>query len=139
MITFLTQIDLAELIPASVGKGPIRKQFQNRLLGQWALLAISGLTVFYQKSFSLSSNVRVAALGLLFPGAGFIACGNIAGGFSFVLTAILIPLSLFAVSYNCTNKQPNFLTAGEVVWCWGPGVSDWSLDSIRIGCLLRCG
>lgn len=88
--------DLAELIPASVGKGTIRKQFQNRRLRQWALLAVSGLTVFYQKSFHLPSNVRVAALGLLFPGAGFVACANVAGGISFVLTVLLLPLTLLA-------------------------------------------
>ena len=94
--------DLAELIPGSVGKGSTRKHFQNRVLGQWGLLAISGLAVFYQKSFDVSSNIRVAALGLLFPGAGFIACANVVGGIAFVLTVLPFPLTLFAVSdvYN---------------------------------------
>jgi len=70
------------------------------------MLAVGGLTVFYQKSFYLSSNVRAAALGLLFPGAGFIACANVAGGIAFILTFILIPVTLFTVS--CSPISINF-------------------------------
>jgi hypothetical protein len=35
---------------------------------------------------------------LVFPGAGFIACANITSGLSFILTLVLLPVTLFAVS-----------------------------------------
>jgi hypothetical protein len=49
------------------------------------------------KPYDLPQNARAAALGLVFPGAGFVACANITGSLSFVLTWALIPLALFTV------------------------------------------
>ena len=89
---------ISELIPSSVGQGTTRKSVQNRTLALWAFLTSAGLGIFYQKAYDLSQNARAAALGLVFPGAGFVACANITGALSFVLTWALVPLALFAVS-----------------------------------------
>ena len=90
--------DIPELIPDSVGRGTTRKIFQNRTLRQWSFIALAGLSIYYQKLYEMQPSIRAAALGLVFPGAGFIACANITSGLSFILTLVLLPVTLFAVS-----------------------------------------
>jgi len=64
------------------------------------VLALSGLAVYYQNFYELSQKTRAAALGAVFPGAGLIASGNITGGLLLLLTIILLPITLFAVSFR---------------------------------------
>lgn len=87
-------------IPSTVGTGTVSKRFRNRTLQQWATLTITGLAIFYQQKFPVPPRARAAAIGLLFPGAGFIASANIVGAFAFILTQALLALSLVAVSPN---------------------------------------
>jgi hypothetical protein len=90
----------ATFIPSTVGTGQVSIRFRTRTLQQWATLTITGLAIFYQNKFPLPPRARAAAIGLLFPGAGYIACANILGAFAFVLTQALLALSLVAVSPN---------------------------------------
>jgi len=122
---------LAELIPASVGSGAIRKHFQNRTLRNWALLATSGLVVFYQKQLPVPANLRAAALGLIFPGAGFIACGNLSGWIGLAFVVILLPVTLFAVrSAPSSEFTSEYLSYSLVVWSWRPGLPSGALDPV---------
>jgi hypothetical protein len=72
---------------------------------QWTILIAISLAIFHQTSFPISSGARAAAIGLLFPGAGFIACGNLAGAVAFAFTWICFPAALFAVSFVDSAKQ----------------------------------
>ncbi|KAL8688797.1 MAG: hypothetical protein Q9224_004797, partial [Gallowayella concinna] len=58
----------------------------------WAKFDLNGLWCFQNLQ---SPAARAAALGLLFPGAGLIAVGNIPATIAFVLTLIGIPITLF--------------------------------------------
>lgn len=51
-----------------------------------------GLTVFFKAE---NARLRVAGLGLLFPGAGFVALGTIPAFIALVLTLVGVPVSLF--------------------------------------------
>lgn len=88
---------LPELVPDNAGLGTFRKSVQNRTLARWSALSVLGLAAFYQHGIKLSPGMRAAVLGLLFPGAGFIACANWVGAALGVLTVILLPVTLFAV------------------------------------------
>ena len=83
----------AVLIPASAGKGRTKWQYQRRTLIQYAGLASVGLSAFYKSS---SPSLRAAGLGLLFPGAGFIAVCTIPSILAFIISTALIPVVLFA-------------------------------------------
>ena len=86
------------MIPSYVGEGATRSNRQKRTLLQWGFLALAGLAAYHQTFYELSQKTRAGALGLVFPGAGFIACANITGALSLVLTLALLPVTLFAVS-----------------------------------------
>jgi hypothetical protein len=77
---------------------------------QWTTLTAISLAIFHQNSFPVSSGARAAAIGLLFPGAGFIACGNLAGAVAFAFTWICFPAALFAVSFTESIKQITLTT-----------------------------
>jgi hypothetical protein len=87
-----------DLIPPNVGSGPHRKNVQARTLGVWIALAFTALAIFFQKYVDVGPRYRAAALGLIFPGAGYLASANVLSGILFVLTWASIPLALFAVS-----------------------------------------
>lgn len=59
---------------------------------QYALLTVAGLAAFYKTE---SPRVRVAGLGLLFPGAGFVAVCTIPSILALALTLAAVPLILF--------------------------------------------
>lgn len=88
-----------ELIPPNVGTGPHRKNVQAVTLAVWTTTACLGTGIFYQPWFVIGSNYRAAALGLVFPGAGYLASANPLGYILLVLTLAAIPPALFAVSY----------------------------------------
>jgi hypothetical protein len=77
---------------------------------QWTTLTVISLAIFHQISFPISSGARAAAIGLLFPGAGFIACGNFVGAIAFAFTWICFPAALFAVSFADSTKQITLIT-----------------------------
>ncbi|KAH7047327.1 hypothetical protein B0J12DRAFT_575464 [Macrophomina phaseolina] len=87
---------LPELIPENVGSGLHRKKVQNRALATWSSLGAIAVYTFYQKPFGLSAPSRAAILGLVFPGAGYVACGNWLGWGLLVLTILTQPFVLFA-------------------------------------------
>lgn len=93
----LMRTGLPELIPENVGSGLHRKQVQNRALATWSSLGAIAVYTFYQKPFGLSAPSRAAILGLVFPGAGYVACGNWLGWGLLVLTILTQPFVLFAV------------------------------------------
>lgn len=64
-------------------RGPITAKLQNRVLITYLAMAALGVLI---ASLGSSHYFQVAGIGLLFPGAGFIA----AGGWSF----LLLPLGL---------------------------------------------
>jgi hypothetical protein len=61
-------------------------------------MAAAGFYLFSQKSVDLDPKWRAAALGLVFPGAGYMASANAVGWFLLVLTWALMPMALLAVS-----------------------------------------
>jgi hypothetical protein len=92
-----------EMIPPHVGTGSHRWVVQLRTLLCWTVQAIVGIFIFYQSSFPIDSKLRSAALGLLFPGAGYIASGNILSIFLLIITLALYPIVLFLV---CLRLPP---------------------------------
>ncbi|KAI8718184.1 Ldi domain-containing protein [Fusarium sp. LHS14.1] len=85
-----------ELIPPNVGSGPHRKNVQAVTLAVWITTACLSTALFYQPWVGVGSNYRAAALGLVFPGAGYLASANPLGYILFVLTLAAIPPALFA-------------------------------------------
>ncbi|KAF5026815.1 hypothetical protein F66182_1099 [Fusarium sp. NRRL 66182] len=85
-----------DLIPPNVGSGPHRKNVQARTLGVWVAVAVLALGIFFQNHLDIGPKYRAAALGLVFPGAGYLASANVLGGILFVLTWASLPLALFA-------------------------------------------
>lgn len=69
------------------------KQYQRRTQLQYLSLATAGLLSFYKSS---NSRLRVAGLSCLFPGAGFVAVGGLAGAIGLVLSLAFLPLAIFA-------------------------------------------
>ena len=64
----------------------------------WSLVAAGAVFIFFQPWYSLDQRIRAAALGLIFPGAGYLASANLLGAVLLALTWLAIPFSLFAVS-----------------------------------------
>ncbi|KAL4939225.1 hypothetical protein BDV06DRAFT_225196 [Aspergillus oleicola] len=86
-----------EYIPAQAGRGDHRKRVQGRTLTYWLILAGAGLAAFTPNEFAaLSPKTRAAALSLVFPGAGYLACLNLKGAVLLVLTYLFLPVCLFA-------------------------------------------
>ncbi|RKK72612.1 hypothetical protein BFJ69_g9928 [Fusarium oxysporum] len=85
-----------DLIPPNVGSGPHRKNVQARTLGVWMALVFTALGIFFQNYVDIGPKYRAAALGLVFPGAGYLASANVLGGILFALTWASVPLALFA-------------------------------------------
>ncbi|KAF2810915.1 uncharacterized protein BDZ99DRAFT_519591 [Mytilinidion resinicola] len=83
-------------IPPNLGANVTSKRFQNRTMVQWAVLTTISLTIFHQTIVPVSSRVKAAAVGFIFPGAGFIACANITGAIAFLVTWALLPAAMFA-------------------------------------------
>ncbi|KAH7085825.1 hypothetical protein BKA63DRAFT_560455 [Paraphoma chrysanthemicola] len=69
-----------------------KKYYQRRTLVQYALMAGAGLLTFYKVD---SPSARAAGLGLLFPGAGFVAVGTIPSILALLVTLASVPLILF--------------------------------------------
>ncbi|KAK1851277.1 linalool dehydratase-isomerase precursor [Colletotrichum chrysophilum] len=80
------------LIPPSAGRGMIKKYHQRRTLYQYTFLSLAGLWSFHNLE---STSYRAAALGFLFPGAGFTAVASPTAVAAFLLTLVLIPVSIF--------------------------------------------
>ncbi|KAI1872775.1 uncharacterized protein JN550_003649 [Neoarthrinium moseri] len=80
------------LIPPNAGRGLIKKYHQRRTLYQYLGLSLAGLWVFHNVS---NTSYRAAALGLLFPGAGFTAVATIPSILAFLATVVLIPVTVF--------------------------------------------
>lgn len=55
-------------------------------------MSLGGLWVYQNLS---STSYRAAALGLLFPGAGFTAVGTLSAIGAFLLTLVLFPITIF--------------------------------------------
>lgn len=70
----------------------VKKYHQRRTLYQYTAMSIFGLWMFHNSS---NPAYQAAALGLLFPGAGFTAIPSLASYAAFLVTMILIPVSLF--------------------------------------------
>jgi hypothetical protein len=80
------------LIPQQCGKGKAKRYYQTRTLVQYAFLTFTGLAVFYKID---DPQARVAGIGLLFPGAGFVAVCTIPSILALFLTLGAVPLILF--------------------------------------------
>lgn len=65
---------------------------QRRTLIQYTLLAATGLGTFYKTE---NPHLRAAGLGLLFPGAGFVAVCTIPSFIGLIFTLAAVPLILF--------------------------------------------
>lgn len=80
------------LISRQCGKGTAKRYHQRRTMFQYAFLVAAGLATFYKTE---NPRLRAAGLGLLFPGAGFVAVCTIPSILAFVLTLIAIPVIIF--------------------------------------------
>lgn len=80
------------LIPQQCGKGKAKRYYQRRTLAQYAFLTIACLATFYKLD---NTQARVAGIGLLFPGAGFVAVCTVPSILTLVLTLATVPLILF--------------------------------------------
>ncbi|RSL67349.1 hypothetical protein CEP53_003024 [Fusarium sp. AF-6] len=80
------------LIPANAGRGLVKKYHQRRTLYQYGALSLTGLWAFKNLS---NTAYRAAALGFLFPGAGFTAVATFTSAAAFLLTVALIPVTIF--------------------------------------------
>jgi hypothetical protein len=78
------------LIPSNAGRGAIKKSYQRRTLYQYIAMSSIGLLGFYNLAHPA---LRAISLGLLFPGAGFVAMGTISS-----FAAAVISLGLFLVA-----------------------------------------
>ena len=81
------------LIPEFSGQGTMTGQLQSATIKRYLALSAVGLSMFY---FSSQSSVRTAGLSLLFPGAGCLAAGGIAGTLGFLVSVAFLPVALFA-------------------------------------------
>ncbi|KAJ3531610.1 hypothetical protein NM208_g8799 [Fusarium decemcellulare] len=79
------------LIPESVGLGIVKKHYQEQTLTRYFTLYAVGLFAFY---YLQSPALRVLGLGLVFPGAGFTAIGTFRSTLAFLLSVIMVPVSL---------------------------------------------
>ncbi|PNP79437.1 hypothetical protein FNYG_07272 [Fusarium nygamai] len=126
-----------DLIPPNVGSGPHRKNVQARTLGVWIALALTALGIFFQDYVDIGTKYRAAALGLIFPGTGYLASANVLGGILFARTWASIPLALFAQWFGagailfpllvwCLSILGAYFTIGDTVWenssYWAPGI-----------------
>lgn len=84
------QIDV--LISRQCGKGSSKRYHQRRTLIQYSCLVATGLAIFYKTK---DPHVRAAGLGLLFPGAGFVAVCTVPSIFGLILTLAAVPIILF--------------------------------------------
>ncbi|KAG9775435.1 hypothetical protein KCU88_g5095, partial [Aureobasidium melanogenum] len=80
------------LIPPNAGRGLIKKYHQRRTLYQYIAMALFGLWSFNNLT---SPFYRAAALGLLFPGAGFIGVGTLPAFAAFLVSLVLFPVTIF--------------------------------------------
>ncbi|WAO91622.1 Ldi domain-containing protein [Fusarium falciforme] len=80
------------LIPTNAGRGLVKKYHQRRTLYQYGALSLTGLWAFKNLS---NTAYRAAALGFLFPGAGFTAVATFTSAAAFLLTVALIPVTIF--------------------------------------------
>lgn len=80
------------LIPPSAGRGMIKRYHQQRTFYQYLVMSLFGLWAFYNLP---NPSHRAAALGLLFPGAGFTAVATLPAVAAFFLTLLLVPVSIF--------------------------------------------
>ncbi|KAF4437162.1 hypothetical protein F53441_13120 [Fusarium austroafricanum] len=117
-----------EMIPPHVGIGSHRWHVQMRTLLCWTAQASTGFYLFSQRSFPIDAKVRAAALGLLFPGAGYIASANMLGIVLLIITLALYPLVFLAwfgggavaiplLLWIASITGAYFVTAGSV---WEP-------------------
>lgn len=98
------------LIPQECGKGVVKRYHQRRTLVQYAFLASIGLATFYKID---SPKARTAGLGLLFPGAGFVAVCTLPSILALVVTLASVPLILF-MWFGCGGLAfPILLWAGS--------------------------
>ncbi|KAF5013174.1 hypothetical protein FDECE_803 [Fusarium decemcellulare] len=79
------------LIPESVGLGIVKKHYQEQTLSRYFTLYAVGLFAFY---YLQSPALRVLGLGLVFPGAGFTAIGTFRSTLAFLLSVVMVPISL---------------------------------------------
>lgn len=70
----------------------VKKYHQRRTLYQYTALSLSGLWAFYNLK---NTAYRATALGFLFPGAGFTAVATVSSAAAFLLTLVLIPVTIF--------------------------------------------
>ncbi|KAF5541359.1 linalool dehydratase-isomerase precursor [Fusarium napiforme] len=125
-----------DLIPPNVGSGPHRKNVQARTLGVYIAFVLVSLGIFFQNYVDVGPKYRAAALGLIFPGAGYLASANVVSGILFVLTWASIPLALFAwfgagailfplLVWGLSILGAYFTTA-DTIWensgYWAPGI-----------------
>ncbi|KAM6529606.1 hypothetical protein FALCPG4_007736 [Fusarium falciforme] len=73
-------------------QGLVKKYHQRRTLYQYGALSLTGLWAFKNLS---NTAYRAAALGFLFPGAGFTAVATFTSAAAFLLTVALIPVTIF--------------------------------------------
>ncbi|KAF1816396.1 hypothetical protein P152DRAFT_121713 [Eremomyces bilateralis CBS 781.70] len=100
------------LIPRDAGTGVTKWYYQRRTIYQYALVAGLGLLTFYN---SENPRMRAAALGVLFPGAGFIAVGTIWSVLAFIVSTALLPLLLFAWFASGGVSLPLALYLGDIL------------------------
>ncbi|KAF5688645.1 hypothetical protein FDENT_4730 [Fusarium denticulatum] len=124
------------LIPPNVGSGPHRKNVQARTLGAWIAFVLVSLGILFQNYVDIGPKYRAAALGIIFPGAGYLASANILGGILFAVTWASIPLALFAwfgagaiifpLLVWSLSILGAYLTTGGTIWensgYWAPGI-----------------
>lgn len=79
------------LIPPHVGRGHIKTYYQRRTLSQYFSISAGGLWVFFNLN---NTAYRAAALGLLFPGAGYAAVATIPSIVAAAFTIVLLGLAL---------------------------------------------
>jgi hypothetical protein len=78
-------------------------------------MAAAGFYLFSQKSVDLDPKWRAAALGLVFPGAGYMASANAVGWFLLVLTWALMPMALLAWFGGGAISLPLFLWVSSAI------------------------
>jgi hypothetical protein len=100
------------LISPQCGKGSAKRYYQRRTLIQYAFVSAIGLTTFYK---SENARLRTAGLGLLFPGAGFVAACTIPSIIAFIVTMAAVPLIIF-LWFGCGGLAfPIALWAGSLL------------------------
>ena len=80
------------MILTSAGRRLIKKYHQRCTLYLYTFMSIFGLWA-YRNLFSTA--YRAAALGLLFPRAGFLGVGTLPSFGAFLLTLVLFPVTIF--------------------------------------------